>query len=458
MALWVAILEVSLRKKITKHNLSPFTIDHPPLTLDHPPSTIHPCPLTIHHSPFTVHRPPFTPFPLKIIYIFTSPSLRGSSVQTKVLNQIKYLNKAGADCRGAFFSTEVKEITPFNEYVDLIPVEKCTWKYFRIIGQRKILDKSIFSFINSKFENVDLFYFRYYGPSRQLAKIALKYGNKIVSEHQSKEIDEIKSAAHLNRFGLKPSKLISWFLYNAYPLYNEKKWGTLFVKNIKCVVTITEELALYQKKKGAKNIIISANGISVKDYQIKDFVEFKLPLNLLFLKGTSTNASWNGIDRLINSIDKSQFNSKQIKFIICGHYIEGEIPSREYIEHLGYKSKEELDKLISSIHIGVSTLTLFKKNLNEAAVLKTREYVARGLPFIYAYTDPDLNEDSKEFALEFPNDESLIDIEKVIEFAIKAVEDKNLTIRMRKYAEEHLDYEVKMKELLQKIIVLNHAN
>ena len=68
---------------------------------------------------------------LKIIYLFTSPSLKGSSVHTKVLNQIKYLNKAGTECRGAFFSTEVNEITYLNEYADLIPVEKCLWKYFK---------------------------------------------------------------------------------------------------------------------------------------------------------------------------------------------------------------------------------------------------------------------------------------------------------------------------------------
>jgi hypothetical protein len=142
---------------------------------------------------------------------------------------------------------------------------------------------------------------------------------------------------------------------------------------------------------------------------------------------------------------------EKIKLIICGYKIDGEIPDKKYIEHLGYKNKSDIDQLINNVHLGISTLALHKKQLMEASTLKTREYVARGLPFIYAYTDPDLNEDSKEFALEFPNDDSLIDMEKVIEFAKKALEDKELPQKMRKYAEEHLDYEVKMKKLYQEL-------
>ena len=42
-------------------------------------------------------------------------------------------------------------------------------------------------------------------------------------------------------------------------------------------------------------------------------------------------------------------------------------------------------------------------------------------------------------------------MEKVIEFAKKALEDKELPQKMRKYAEEHMDYEVKMKKLYHEL-------
>jgi len=67
---------------------------------------------------------------------------------------------------------------------------------------------------------------------------------------------------------------------------------------------------------------------------------------------------------------------------------------------------------------------------------------------IYGHIDPDLNGDSKEFALQFPNDDSAIDMQKVIDFAKKNILDTDHPQKMRKYAEEHLDYEVKMKRLL----------
>lgn len=392
---------------------------------------------------------------LSIKYIFTTPSLKGSSVQTKVVNQIKFLNKAGANCEGVFFTTEVSEIIPLNEFINLIPVKKCKWKYFRSIGQKLILDKAIHDYIQRDYLTLDLVYIRFPGSSFLLYKISKKFGKKIISEHQSKEIEEIKSLAKDNIFGIKPSKFLSWFQYNFVPIFNEILFGRLFVKNIAGVVTVTKEIGDYQKKKGAKVVIVIPNGINVKNYNIKKINSFSFPLKIIFLKGTSNNAPWNGIDRLINSIDDLENSHEKIKLIICGHLIKGEIPERGYIEIVGYKNKLEIDQLLQEVHIGVSTLSLFKKELKEASTLKTREYIARGLPFFYAYTDPDLNEESKEFALEFPNDDSLIDMEKVIEFAKKALEDKDLPQKMRKYAEEHLDYEVKMKQLYIKLENLN---
>jgi hypothetical protein len=81
---------------------------------------------------------------LSIKYIFTSPLLNGYSVQTKILNQISFLNKAGADCKGIFFSTEVKEITQIDINSSFYPVKECEWSYFKKIGQRIILKSGLY--------------------------------------------------------------------------------------------------------------------------------------------------------------------------------------------------------------------------------------------------------------------------------------------------------------------------
>jgi hypothetical protein len=390
---------------------------------------------------------------MNIKYIFSSPSFKGSSVQTKVLSQIEFLNKAGANCKGVFFSTEVMQKTDWSKEVIFVPIKKCKWKYFRQIGQKTNLLKAISSYVKEEYKNTNYFYLRYIGGSFRLYLLSKIFGKKIISEHQSKEVEEIESFAHIHPFGFKPTKFLSWLQFYFIPLYNEKIWGNLFIRNVKSVVSVTEEISKYQKDKGAKNSIVLANGIKVEDYKLRSAPLFEFPVKLLFLKGTSTDAPWNGLNRIIESIENYE-NNQKIELIVCGHYIEGEIQEKNFIKHLGYLNKEKVDEIINEVHVGLSTMALYKQGLQEASSLKTREYFARGLPFIYAYTDPDLNEEAKEFSLELPNDDSLIDMEKVIEFAKKALEDKELPTKMRKYAEEHLDYEVKMKQLLENLNAL----
>lgn len=369
------------------------------------------------------------------------------------------MNLAGAECRGAFFSTEVKEITELNEQVDLIPVEKCTWKYFAKIGQRKILDGVLSNYIKNNVYKTDCFYLRYPGASKGLYKVSKMFGNKIISEHQSKEIDEIRSYSNQHRFGLKPSDFLSWLLYQKIPRYNERVWGNKFIKSINTAVAVTNEIAEYQRRRGASKTFTIGNGIEVENYEIRNFKpNNKNNIRLLFLKGTSAFAEWNGIDRLIKSIDSYHANNGvKFELIICGHIIKDEIRERDYLKHLGYVKGIELNEIINNIDIGVSTLSLHKKNLFEATVLKSREYFARGLPFIYAYTDPDFDESTSKYALQFSNDDSPIDMERVVAFTERVLSNPEHAQEMRKYAKEHLDFSVKMENLVRRLeaIVVN---
>ncbi len=391
---------------------------------------------------------------MKIIYIFTSPTLTSSSVQNKVLSQIEAINQSGVLCIGAFFSTQIVDETKLNDKVSFYPVVKAKQSFFNKIYQRRQLDKALYDFIEREYADTDFFYIRNPGSTFLFTKLVKRFGKKIVIEHQSKELDEIKSLMKENVFGLKPSKFLSWFQYSFWPFYNEVLFGHRINKKIRASIAVTNEIAQFQRQKGSKNVFTITNGITVKNYSLRQPVEFKSELNLLFLKGSSGYSPWNGFDRLVDSIDHYYLNIEnkaEIKLFVYGNHSEGEIPKRDYIVEGGYLTGVELDTIFNQIHIGVSGIQVYLKNFKEATSLKIREYIARGLPFIYAYTDPDLNEDSKEFALEFPNDDSLIDMEKVIEFAKKALEDKELPQKMRKYAEEHLDYEVKMKKLYQEL-------
>jgi hypothetical protein len=401
---------------------------------------------------------------MKIVYLFTSPSLNGSSVQTKVLNQIKYLNLAGAECRGAFFSTEVKYITHLNEQVDLIPVQKCNWKYFRASGQKRNTMLAVLRYAKSKFQDIDLFYFRYPGAGSLLARFIKLFGSKTVFEHLSIEEKEIQLQAKENPFGLRPSTLLWWLEYTFLPLWREKYYGRTIRKNSKLGICNSQEIADWQNSKsgGFYKGIVGGDAVEIQGYPLLKRPVFEEELKLVFLKGASTSADFNGLDRIIKSI-KGYRGDTKIKLYILGHQLKAEeeiikqLSVEQNIILLTAKSGKELFSFLEEIHMGTATLGLYRKGLDATTTIKVREYTALGLPFIYAYTDPDLNEDSKGFALEFFNDDSLIDMEKVIEFAKKALEDKELPHRMRKYAEEHLDYEVKMKKLYVELLKLKNA-
>lgn len=393
---------------------------------------------------------------MKIVYLFSSPSIKGSSVQNKVLSQINGLNSNVDSCTGVFFIKETNVELPKIEGVEFIKYPANHRKFFRDIAERKNLDKAIYNYINQHYNNVDFFYFRYPGASRFLFKTAKKFGKKIVSEHQGKEISEILSASDQNPFGFRPSKLIGWIQYQLLPLYNEKIWGVYFAKKIKTIVAVTDEIGIYQKNKGCKNVIVCSNGINVSQFPIRKIPVLEEEIRLLFLKGTAGVSAWNGLDRITNSLQQYYLNnpnpSDKIKLLIGGHIIDNEVPESEYIEQLGYLNKESIDKLANQVHLGVSTMALYKKNLEEAAVLKTREYIARGIPFIYAAKDPDLNEVASDFYLKFSNDETLLDMKKVIEFVKKINSDPLHPQKMREYAEKHLDYKAKMKKLKELLI------
>jgi glycosyltransferase involved in cell wall biosynthesis len=399
---------------------------------------------------------------MKIIYIFTSPSLRGSSVQTKVLNQIKYLNKAGADCRGAFFSTEVKEVTPLNEYVDLIPVEKCDWKYFRASGQKRKTMHAVLAYAKQKYSDTDFFYFRYPGAGSLLAGFTKKYGIKTVFEHLSIEEAELKLHAKENPFGLKPSQLFSWLEYSALPLWREQLFGKTIRKNARLGICNSQEIADFQTQKsgGKYNCIIGGDAVEVASFPLSPRPVFTSELRMAFLKGARTNAEYNGIDRVFKGI-KNYKGPIQLKLYVLGKNTDFECKIandlnilNKYIFFPGFMNGIELDEFLNEIHLGISQFGIHRKGLKSNSTIKSREYTARGIPFIYGHHDPGFDFFSKEFALEFPNDESLIDMEKVIEFAKTSLENKNLPIKMRRYALGHLDYEVKMKKLLEKLHAL----
>ena len=106
----------------------------------------------------------------------------------------------------------------------------------------------------------------------------------------------------------------------------------------------------------------------------------------------------------------------------------------------------ELDARLGSANLAIASLALFRKQMVQACPLKVREYMARGIPFVYGYNDPDVPEDS-EFALKVPAEDQPVNMEEVIRFAVRSARSPDLACRMRSYAHDVMDWRGKVKAL-----------
>ena len=117
-----------------------------------------------------------------------------------------------------------------------------------------------------------------------------------------------------------------------------------------------------------------------------------------------------------------------------------------HLKILKNKYGSELDHYFMNSTLAIGPLELYKKNMEETSALKLVEYTARGIPFIYAYNDNNIDKDCN-FALRFENNSKLIDISSIIKFAQNVSSQKNISQEMRNYAFHKLDWKIKIKEM-----------
>ncbi len=202
-----------------------------------------------------------------------------------------------------------------------------------------------------------------------------------------------------------------------------------------------------------------SNGVDVKSIISKNSLTKIQNYKINFVcVGSLTN--WHGIDRLIISINNFQKANNLYKFninlvgdidknlFINNHIIKEYKENGNEIIYHGLKKDEKLSEVIDVSHIAVGSLGLKILNNYDRSELKIREYTAYGIPFIMEANDKEFS-NNNNFLFKVNKDDYLIDINKVINWYINL--DPEIPINMRKFAFDNLDYEIKVKELLNEI-------
>jgi hypothetical protein len=118
------------------------------------------------------------------------------------------------------------------------------------------------------------------------------------------------------------------------------------------------------------------------------------------------------------------------------------------VEFLGKLYGPQLEKVFRSTHLAFSPLAMFRKKIVEGCALKTREYLARGLPFVIGHEDPDLyGADNYFYFLSVPPDDRPVEMDQVVEFAERVLKTSEISVAMRDFAEQRVDWKIKMQHM-----------
>ena len=164
---------------------------------------------------------------------------------------------------------------------------------------------------------------------------------------------------------------------------------------------------------------------------------------------------WHGLDRMIQGLYEYQDYRRQkviLHIVGDGPEINGlkeqalRLGLKDVIIFYGVLRDQKLESLFDLASLGIGTLGLHRKGVRLDSSLKHREYISRGLPFVTASEDTDLN--NEHFVLGVPSDESPINVRSILEFLISQQVNDNHHL-LRSYAEEHLSWRVKMRSIMQ---------
>ena len=201
----------------------------------------------------------------------------------------------------------------------------------------------------------------------------------------------------------------------SYILFLYHKFQLLFLTGkLKGGCAVTNEIKNLQPLK-IKNVTSTfTNSIDLSRVAYRKSASNGTTLNLVFLG--SENFSWNGIDRLIYLAEI--FPDFYFHFIGISPVTNA--PSN--ITWIKPLYGEVLERKLAEMDIGISTLELEVLGLKEAAPLKTRTYLAAGLPIIGVSEDAGIKNCSRYFAkMKFENETSiLINREEVRKFVVNS--------------------------------------
>lgn len=188
----------------------------------------------------------------------------------------------------------------------------------------------------------------------------------------------------------------------------------------------------------------------------------KHPKDEIHLSCVAFYCDWHGIDRILYGL-KEYYDAGGDRCIVVHLAGAGDgmpllkrltdrLGLRDHVKFPGVLSGRELDDLYDRTSMSIASLGLHRIDLDVASTLKTREYLAKGIPFIYSGEIDVFLKEPLDLCLQLPHDDSPVDFDKVVSFHDDMYRDgaeQCVTDSIRAYAERSIAMDVAMEKVAE---------
>lgn len=321
--------------------------------------------------------------------------------------------------------------------------------YLDINGERKLIQKKppfwtklqaeskLKKYVKS--EGYDYAYFRYNCSDMalmSLLKCLKKHGIKSFIEIPTVEYDNELSGSFLGRFMITVDKMHR--------------------NNLKKYVDKIIVFQDYEEVYGIKTIR-TCNGLDIDSVPLKSCNNQGDSINLICV---AQYQMWHSLERILLGMAEYYKNPG----IIINLNVVGTGPALDeykkiveenglgdHVKFFGRKSGEELNQIFNDSDIAVETLGGHKINMKTSSTMKSREYLARGIPYISElYTD--VVPEGWEHLIKIPYDDSPVDMKLVVDYYNKHLsgkaEKENISKGIREFAAKKIDMNATMQGII----------
>lgn len=358
---------------------------------------------------------------MKIAYLFSYDISKEDGVIKKIKQQVKYWQNAGHEVQLFVFSSQHNP--NFNAHVyrknTIVNWISDTFKFFQELKKYK----------------PDVVYLR-------------QEPYKPYFEYLFKNFPVV---LEVNSFDTAQYRLVAYRITDRLKYIYHKLTQKMVYRRCKALVCVTYEIAkILRKKIPSCLFVVVPNSINLEDYPIVKKNHNNIRPKLVLL--SSPNQPWQGVDKII-WLAKQTIN--QFDYLLIG--IEKECQDYNLpknIKLFNYLERSDYLPMLEKCSIGIGTLALHRKMMQEACSLKVREYLAYGLPVIIGYQDTAFMDCGiPEWVLQLPNTED--NVTNNLDLIINFINDMHELIIPHSITSKYIDgseFEKTRLNLFEKLI------